>query len=327
MQDPTNLNDQFAAPPGFSPAEMPACPNCGKPNAPIRVTCLYCAAALENLTAGGDAGRLDLTPPEPHENGFSVLILPGASGEVRSAAAVLGRSVDEVGQIVATGVPFPVARLRSMELAITLSGHLKNFGLMCSTLADTELDVKAPPRRIRGIEFMTARLRMFDFNTTAVFEAAVGDLRLLVAGRHSISRSTTSERLKRGKNDSKKPEESKEQRDEKLLDVYVTGDKRGFRIRTSGFDFSCLGETKTMFASENIDLLAEKIEEMRSGIVLDTGYDDLRDLLDPVWELDFHREAQGLHRSGLGQLNRQASDVFDNLNQFTKYSRMRNHLL
>lgn len=327
MQDPPNLNEQFAAPPGFSPAEMPACPKCGKPNAPTRVSCLYCGSALENLSAGGDARRLDLTQPEPHENGFSVIILPGAIGEVRSAAAVLGRSVEEVGQIVATGIPLPVARLRSMELASMLGGHLTNFGFRCATVADTELDVKAPPRRIRGIEFMTDRLRMFDFNTTAVFEAAVDDVRLLVAGRHAVSRSTTSERLKRGKDDSKKPEESKEQRDEKLLDVYVMGDERGFRIRTSGFDFSCLGETKTIFAAENIDLLAERIAELRAGIVLDTGYDGLRDLLDPVWEPDFHREAQGLHRSGLGRLSRQASDVFDNLNQFTKYSRMRNHLL
>lgn len=214
-----------------------------------------------------------------------------------------------------------------MELAITLSGHLTRFGFQCATITDTELDVKTPPRRIRGIEFIADRLRMFDFNTTAVFEASVDDIRLLVAGRHAVSRSTTSERIKRGKADSKKPEESKDQRDEKMLEFYVMGDERGFRIRTSGFDFSCLGETKTMFASENIDLLANKIKEMRAGIVLDSGYNDLRDLLDPVWEPDFHREAQGLHRSGLGRLSRQASDVFDNLNQFTKYSRMRNHLL
>lgn len=327
MQDTTNLNDQFAAPSGFSPAEMLACLKCGKPNAPTRVSCLYCAAELENLSTGGEAGRLDLTPPEPHENGFSVIILPGASGEARSAAAVLGRSVDEVGKIVAAGVPFPVARVRNAEIAATLVAHLSNFGFSCATLADPELDVKTPPRRIRGIEFMTDRLRMFDFNTTAVFEATVDDIRLLVAGRHAVSRSTTSENLKRGKADTKKPEESKDQRDEKMLDVYVMGDDRGYRIKTSGFDFSCLGDAKTMFASENIELLAETIKELRAGIVLDSRYIDVRDLLDPVWEPDFHREAQGLHRSGLGRLSRQASDVFDNLNQFTKYSRMRNHLL
>ena len=111
-----------------------------------------------------------------------------------------------------------------------------------------------------------------------------------------------------------------------MLDIYVMGDDRGI-VWTSGFDFSCLGETKTMFASENIDLLGGRVKELRAGIVLDTGYNDLRDLLDPVWEPDFRREAQGLHRSGLGRLSRQASDVFDTLNQFTTYSRMRNHLL
>lgn len=327
MQDQHNLIDQYPASAGFSPAEMLECPKCGKPNAPTRVNCLYCAAALENLSAGGDAVRLDLTPPEPHEEGISVIILPVASGEARPAAALLGRSVDEVGKIVSTGVPFPVARLRTKELADMLGVQLTNFGFRCSTLWDSELDVRNPPRRIRGIEFSVDRMRMFDFNTTAVFEASIDDVQLLVAGRHAVSRSTTSERVKRGKSDTKKPEEMKEQRDEKMLDVYLKGDERGFRIRTSGFDFSCLGEAKTMFASENIDLLAEKIAGLREGIVWDTGYNDMRDLLDPVWEPDFRREAQGLHRSGLGRLSRQASDVFDNLNQFTKYSRMRNHLL
>lgn len=327
MQDPVQIDENFAAPTGFSREEMLACPKCGKPNAPTRGSCLYCAAGIENPVAKGGSGKLDLSSPDAHEEGISVIILPGAAGQARSAAAVLGRNVDEIGQIAATAVPFPVARLRTRELAAELGGHLTRFGFMCSTLADSELDIRNAPWRIRGIEFTTDLLRMLDFNTTAVFEVAVDEVRLLVAGRHAVSRSTTSEHLKRGKNNAKKPDESKEQRDEKILDIYVAGDERGFRIRTSGFDFSCLGEAKTMFANDNIELLADRIARIRPGIVLDKGYDDLRHLLDAVWEPDFHREAQGLHRSGLGRLSRQASDVFDNLNQFTKYSRMRNKLL
>lgn len=327
MQDPGQTGDIFTTPSGFSPDEMLVCEKCGKRNPPTRQSCLYCASVLGHPAAAEGLARLDLTPPEPHENGISVILMPGETGDISSAAAVLGRDADELKRVAECGIPMPIARLRTEELAAAVAVHLARFGFRSKLVADDELALRTPPQRIRALEFLDEGLRLYDFNTTSTHEAGLEDIRLVVTGRHDISMATTSEVQKRRKNASEKPEELKEQRHEKMIDIYVSGNDRGFRIRTSGFDFSCLGEAKAMLASENIDLLAERLASLRTGIIFDKQYNHLRHLLDAVWEPEFRREAQGLVRSGLGRLSRQATDVIDNLNQFTKYSRMRNHLL
>src|SRR5215216_7357352 len=73
--------DAFAPAPrvrAFAPAELVACPACGRANAPTRMQCLYCGAGLPAAAGADDLRRPALRPLEAWEQGYNVVLLAGA---------------------------------------------------------------------------------------------------------------------------------------------------------------------------------------------------------------------------------------------------------
>ena len=115
--------------------------------------------------------------------------------------------------------------------------------------------------------------------------------------------------------------------DERLIDIYSRDYENGFRIEQKGFDFSCLGEEKSLLAAENIQKLARKLKAIAPDASLVEDYIQLRALIGKVWEIAERKDSKGLVRESFGKFNLGNVTTVSNLEQFTKYSRMLNNIL
>jgi hypothetical protein len=148
---------------------------------------------------------------------------------------------------------------------------------------------------------------------------------LLVQGTLFEAKTESASRRKRGV--STIQEEARVSKDEEVLDIHVSGNSPGFRVLTTGFDFSCLGEEKELLAVNNIGRLAEKLNEAVGTGKLDNDYRRVREFLSLIWEFEEMRDSSGLKRSGLGKVDLLSTVTLNNRRQFTKYSRLSKHLL
>jgi len=325
MTDQNNRDEMRLTdgPTGFDREEMAACPKCGRANPPDRAGCIYCGA---ELPTGSRELRIDSRPFEEWESGINlVLISAKESSDAGAAAKVLGWEADELRSAIESGVPLPLARVRTAAEAESISRRLGEAGFITRSVADTELDPGTAPHRLRAIEFDGGDTFLHLFNTGEIERVEVSDVVLLVRGRIYESRSESFEQRKlRGTRSVESLESSEESG---VIDIYVGEDRRGFRVPISGFDFSCLGGERSLFARENIgrlfDLLAEKCTAAES----DGSYDELRHLLDHAWPPATTRDSQGLKRTGLGTKALSRVETVTNREQFTKYSRLRRTLI
>ena len=101
----------------------------------------------------------------------------------------------------------------------------------------------------------------------------------------------------------------------------------GYRVFTSGFDFSCLGDEKGLLASDNLKRLTSKLASLSSNAKLVHEYRSVRQSLGSVWEPEIRRDTKGLQRTGFGKREFGSVMTTSNLEQFTKFSRLQRHLL
>jgi hypothetical protein len=148
---------------------------------------------------------------------------------------------------------------------------------------------------------------------------------LIVPG--SMIESKTESVEKRKKRESKLISETETTSDEKLLDIYTKGDGSGFRIQTKGFDFSCLGNDKSLFAAVNIDRLQTMLSSLASSAKTVDEYRANVSVLNTIWEPDMQKDFKGLTRTGLVQSGYANVARTSNLTQFTKYSRLQRQLI
>ena len=305
--DPAIQSENIA----FSPDEMATCGKCGRKNAPDRPSCIYCgerlAAGVESLAEGRAA--------EDWEPAFNVIITGGgtATHELANAASVHG-----------VGLPF--ARLAESQDADATAAELGERGISVRVVPDSLLAVEWPPVRLSSIEFGDRELRFADRNTGEVTVSAIADIALVVIGILFSSRVDTMEKRKRGA-DAKRLDESTATDHEPVIDIYVAGDARGFRVSCNGFDFRCLGDEMTMFAAKNMTLLVEHLRRVLPDAKFVECYRELRPLLETVWPTTIRREAQGIVRSGLGQKGFGRSEISSNAEQFDRFSRTQFHIL
>jgi hypothetical protein len=125
----------------------------------------------------------------------------------------------------------------------------------------------------------------------------------------------------------KATESSESSSDEVVLDIYPPSDVFGFRVRASGFDFSCLGETMGRFARENMQALATKLNEFFSGSVRIETYQKAYTLLDPVWPVDHRNESSKVSQSPFSGIRLEKVTISDNTKQFTRFSRLQRHFV
>ena len=317
---------------GFSFEQMIACEVCLRANPPTRLNCLYCGAQLPATAASAALQLPTLRRLEEWERGFNVIHLPSgqidlAATRLNEAAAVLRLEGEQLKGILAAGLRLPLARAAAPEEAALIERRLAALGLRTETVSDEELMVEThAPLRLRRLEIAEETLRGWAKAEADSVAVAWQDITLLVAGRLYTKRLEVEER--RGRGAEKEIVESREMlEDEGVLDIYAAGREGNWRIAASGFDFSCLGQRKSLLATENFRALVALCRARAAAAAYDDDYWRVRHLLAPVWPLAERTEARGLRRTRPGRFHTEAYLIMSNEAQFARYSRLRHYQL
>ena len=321
--DPVYQTERIA----FEPSQMIACGKCGRVNPPNRLKCIYCANDLEIPT--GETASLDLRfrKPELWEPGFNI-IFSGKAAEVidvPAAAKLLSLQPFEVQSVLEANVPLPLARVENETGASIVTKRLFQLGITARLIPDAELLADQSPVRLGRIDFRGDRLEFKAFNTGFVTVMDANDLDLIIPGVISVGKVDSTERKGR-RGQTKLVDETQIDTDETVLDLYCRNDPSGFRIQLAGFDFSCLGEEKTMLAAENIRRLIAKLRACCPNAQFVDNYSTVIPLLDPIWEVETRKDQKGLQKTGIGKRGFGTVSSRNNLNQFTKFSRLQRRM-
>jgi hypothetical protein len=304
---------------GFKPEELSVCSRCGRANGPDRSKCLYCGAAMEARTGAAEP-RLDLTRLEEWEKGWNVAAISSESPDAaEQAATILPVDGEIIKKVLGLGTPIPVTRIATEREALLIGERLGKLGLATAVISDEELSPGTPPVRLRGLERRGDVLVLEPFNGGPAIELQPDKLALIVEGTIVESRSETVETRKKRSN--KTISEATSATDECVIDIYSDDDPTGWRIRY-GFDFSCLGQERSMFAAENARRLARWLAAQAPNARFVEDYNSCRRLLDGIWEPEVRKESLGVQRTGFGRVEMNTAVVTSNLRQFTKFSRL-----
>jgi len=320
---PTMTDDQR-----FAADEMVTCGKCFRTNPPNRAACLYCGSDLAVEELLPEAIKLSLQAPEPWEDGLTIAFIGRGKLEAdmaARAAEILRLDSQVINEITASDIPVPVAYLRSLSEAHIVASRLTEIGFPCAITGDDLLLPRRPPSRLRAIEFNDGRAVFLDFNTGSRFEFAETDRMLLVSGMLSKTRSETT--AKRSKRSMKVTDAAESVNDEAVLDIYPPSDVFGFRVRPSGFDFSCLGDRMRKTGAENIPILAQAIVDHFPNAKLVDAYRSLRSLLDNIWPVGESDRSSSVSRASFGGVRVHRVSIADNTEQFNRFSRLQRHLI
>lgn len=315
----------------FKPEEMIACPRCERKSPPTRLKCFYCDAALPVSAEQAEFIRPQPRRMETWEKAFNLILLPNAQtcddAALREVAAMTRLETEDLRKLIETRKPLPLARADSEKEAEIIAKRLSEIGFESLILSDEEdLKIETVTRRLRGIEFFEDRLILILFNSDEIAEIGRGALSLIVTGAMLERRIEATGQRKKRENQVREMTETSA--DELLIDIYRKDDSTGYRIISGGFDFSCLGAEKSMLARENMRKLIEELRAFASPEAKFVGdYLQIRDVLGKVWEVEEKSDSRGLQRKGFGRFDFGSVTTINNLNQFTKYSRLQWHLL
>ena len=314
--------------PRFSSDEMIACKSCARQNPPTRTTCLYCGKSLDAALIRTDLTKLNYKRPEAWEDGFS-LVYAGKgslSDEVISQAAeLLQMNVDSLKEILDAGVAIPLIYLRSLPDAELLASRLSQTGFDCAIVGDDLLQPKVPPTRVRSISFEEDGILLQDLNTSRVTTIKYDERILFAVG--SLLKSSTEIQGKISKKALKTTAETLGVTDEAVIDIYPMSDVYGFRIRSGGFDFSCLGDKMQPFAAANINELISELRTRFASAVFIDSFLAVAPLIGAAWPLDEIKQASDVTRGPFGGVHKHTVTVLDNTSQFTKFSRLQRHFV
>lgn len=314
----------------FTAEELIACEKCLRANAPTRMNCLYCGAALPATERTAELRRPTLKKLEEWEQGVNVVLLPRGGGgrppeAVEEAASFLRMDATRLSEIVETRCALPLARASSVEEAELITKRLGALGFDVEALSDEELT--RTPSRARALAFDGDMLLCFSSLDAEPRRLPLKEIALLVVGRVVTKRVEVAERRAKLSSRSDIAESREFAADESVLDIYAgEADDEGFRIMADNFDYSCLGVGKGLLARDNFGVLIEAIRERAPTAILDEEYARLRGLLSGVWPSSERTESLGLRRGRPGRFSTQAVTTLSNETQFTRYGRMRLHV-
>ena len=312
------------------PADLTLCPKCGRHNAPTLLKCLYCGANL-NLNVEQTAGlKPRLRKIEAWEKAFNLIYLADENKKFdEKNLAEISRMTrleeETLKRIFKTGKSLPVARAESLAEAEIVKERLSEANIETFILSDQDLAFDKLPKRLRGLEFNDDFLSLRLFNVEETVKIKREDLALIVAGA-VFHKQIESVEKRKGKDEKKLLDTTETASDEMLIDIYANDDRIGFRIEQKGFNFSCLGDDKTMLAGQNIKLLIEKLKEFAPNTKVSDDYLKVREFLGEIWEVEHRKDSQGLKRQGFGKFDFTKLATSNNLGQFTKYSRLQKRM-
>jgi hypothetical protein len=310
----------------FKSEEMIACSGCGRQNPPNRLACLYCGAELEG--ARTDVAKINFQQPESWEEGFSIVYAGKGSVDTavaERAAEILPLEIEQLTRITSIGAPAPVAYLKSLREADILASRLADIDLAVAITGDDLLTPQVPPTRIRAIEFTEDAVAFEDFNTGNKNQILKDESLLLVTG--SIFKTHSETEGKRSRRTTKGISRAEASFDEPVLDIYPASDVFGFRLRTSGFDFSCLGDRMQKLGADNLANLIDKLLDFFSSPKYVDQYQANHTLLDAVWPVELRNESSTVSRGTFGGSRIKRVTLSDNTAQFTRFSRLQRHFL
>jgi hypothetical protein len=151
------------------------------------------------------------------------------------------------------------------------------------------------------------------------------DARLIVVGRVFERRIETEEKVSR--KEVKELADSREySTDQMQLDIYGGDYPLGWRVVSDKFDFSCLGQGRSLIASQNFESLIGILRVRATEAVFDNSYNRVQSLLNLVWPAERRTESLGLKRRNFGQMISRHAITSSNETQFLRYSRLRSFL-
>jgi len=314
---------------GYKSEEMVSCGNCSRSNPPNRLKCMYCGGQLELSAAQSAVIAPVLRKLENWESGFNLIYLP--KGETVSAetsaqiAKLVGLEKEVLQKIFETKKALPVVRAETAKEAEILQNRLKEAGLETSVIGDESLAAENLPKRLRGLALRDGKILLILFNNDEIEEISPEDLVLIVSGAIFQKAVELTEARKKG--ETKILDATEIASDELLIDIYGKNNSTGYRILTKGFDFSFLGAEKGILARDNIKKLVVKLQSLAPDAKLVDDYFAVRSVLGNIWEVEQRKDSQGLTRQRFGKFDLSNVSSSNNLQQFTKYSRLQWHIL
>jgi hypothetical protein len=300
------------------------------------MTCLYCGAELPAPRAGGDLRRPALKPLAEGERGFNVVLVPREvedetrdGGDLRprsdamdEAASLLRLKPEELGEMLASRLPLPLARTSERAEVALLERRLSGLGFHIEIVSDEEMAIEiAPPRRVRRMEFGVDDIEGAAGAGFESWREAWSRLSVIVTGRIYRKVIEIDERVKRGA--AGEVVDARElTQDEAILDLYFTGGRASWRVMSEGFDYSCLDARKGLLAAENFTRLVETLRERAPHAAFDDSYKRVRHLLQFAWSPTEHTASSGLRHTAPGTFLSGATTSISSEAQFTRYSRL-----
>lgn len=308
------------------PAEaLVACTKCGRSNARSRAACIYCGTRLEGSSA---EEKLDTFELENWEKGFNVVLLGNDVRDVKSAvrmlASLFGTEAGVFESIIESRQPLPLARLRSEDHAAAIVDKLEGFGVKATVVSDEILSPTSPPIRLRGLEFGSHELVLHLFGGGESRHVPSSDLTTFVAGQLCGSKTELVEQKKR--KEMKTVSETNLSSDDPVLDIYTDADPIGYRVPPTGFDFSCLGQEKSLLVGENMLSLVSKLEMFAPAARVVRDYAAVRSMLEYCWPNESRKDRLETRTSALRPNNTSTIFTTNNSLQLLKYSRLQSRL-
>ena len=312
-------------PQGFTPDQMIRCEECLRANPPTRINCLYCNVQLPLTESSARLRKPILRRPEKHQLGYNTIVLPSsaalAAEAIVEAARLLKLKEPELERILAEGVPLPLARTASREEAELLLERLGDLGLRVVTLVD-----EGSVKRVKSLAFAESLLVINSGHPKDELEVSWSNVLLFVTGR-LIEKRVEVQEVKTRRAENEILDASEFFSDEPVIDIYFSTHSETWRIGASGFDFSCLGSEKALVANENIVRLQGRLIAHATGAQFDDSYNRLRPVLDLAWGLEQETKSSGWRRQRPGKLSLGMATINSNEPQFTRYSRLRYHVV
>ncbi len=318
-------------PQGFTPDQMVRCEACLRANPPTRTSCLYCAAQLPVTEQSAALQQPTLRRLEKWEQGFNVVLVPGRAASLTAellpqVAQLLRLSVEELGRIIESREPLPIARATTPDEAALIERRLDEMGAKVLVVADRDLEQEeTATKRLRALELTEEALVLYSAGGPESWRIPWTEIPLLIVGRIFVREIEVQER--RNRRAEKVLVDAREMSsDESVLDIYAAQSTLVWRINAGSFDFSCLGAQKQWVAAQNFSTLIELLRVRAKEALYDDSYNRVRSALTIVWPLEQETEARGWRRAGMGRVSTEAVTKSDNEIQFTRYSRLRHHL-
>lgn len=314
----------------FKPEDLPICEKCGRKTPPTRGDCFYCGNPLPFAARRIQTPTPEFRKLEIWEKGFNVVVTkcretPDFSA-VNEIAEFLEFEGEDLRKILDSKKSLPLARVASNAEAKLIAEKLAAHNIESRIVADERLKPEISARRLRGIEFSGDNLIMILFNNDEIAEIFCKDLSLVVSGAIFERKIESIESIRR-KEKGKVLNSNEIGSDQFVIDIYAQNDNIGYRIEQHGFDFSCLGNRKSLLAGENMKRLAEKLRAVLPQAEFDDDYLKNRAELGKIWEVQETISAGGVNRQSFGGFKRANTIIISNLTQFTRYSRLRREML